>query len=229
MSKFHLAALACLLTGAVLFGASCKPSGGSPTEAYKALYTAVHKKDTQGIKRLLSKSTIEFITGTSAMQKKPFDEAIANGLTESAMGATMPEICNERIEGQYAAVEVKPANGKWEDLPFVLEDGSWKLAVGDIFQGTYKVTSKPKCIPAPTMPIPTNPGGPMPQPSNAPQPGPPGTGGAPGPGAPQPAPNQMPPAPMPGNPKTAPMDTPAPIKPPTKSGGNPVPAPTKVP
>lgn len=224
MSKFNLAALACLLAGALLFGSACKSSSGTPTESYKSLFAAVKRKDSEGIKRLLSKSTIEFIKGTSAMQKKTFEEGIANGLTESAMGAALPEICNERIEGQWAALEVKPANGKWEDLPFVLEDGTWKLAVGDIFQGTYKVTSKPKCIPEQTMPIPTNTQGPMPMPNtNAPQPP---TGGGPGPVVPQPGPNQMPPAPAP-NPKTAPMDTPAPIKPPTKSG--PVPAPTKQP
>jgi len=31
-----------------------------------------------------------------------------------------------------------PTENKWEDLPFVLEDGGWKLAVGDVFQDTYR-------------------------------------------------------------------------------------------
>ena len=213
MRKFHLAALACLLTGTVLFNVSCKSSAGTPTESYKALFNAVKKKDSEGIKRLLSKSTIDFIKGTSAMQKITFEKAIENGLTESAMGAALPEICNERIEGEWAALEVKPANGKWEDLPFHLEDGVWKLAVGDVFQGTYKVTSKPKCIPPPAMPEVTNPG-PMPQPSNAPQPGP-GTN-----------PKTVPPTPMPQTaPPTAPTE-PAPIKPPTK-GATPDPSNTR--
>lgn len=218
MRKFHLAALACLLTGTVMFSVSCKSSAGTPTESYKSLYAAVHKKDSEGIKRLLSKSTIEFIKGTSAMQKITFEEAIKNGLTESAMGAALPEICNERVEGEWAAVEVKPANGKWEDLPFHLEDGVWKLAVGDVFQGTYKVTSKPKCIPAPTMPQVTDPG-PMPQPNtNAPQPG----GGNPKTGPTAPMPQTVPP--------NAPTSAPPPIKPPTKADPNdPAQRTTKVP
>ena len=30
----------------------------------------------------------------------------------------------------------------WDDLPFINEDGSWRLAVGDIFSGGYKKPGK---------------------------------------------------------------------------------------
>ena len=37
------------------------------------------------------------------------------------------------------AVEVwNSRDSKWEDLPFVKEDGMWKLAVGDVFAGSYQ-------------------------------------------------------------------------------------------
>jgi len=41
------------------------------------------------------------------------------------------------------AIEVyNSKDSRWEDLPFVLEDGKWKLAVGDLFAGTYKSPGK---------------------------------------------------------------------------------------
>ena len=30
-------------------------------------------------------------------------------------------------------------DSRWEDLPFIKEDGSWKLAVGELFAGTFKI------------------------------------------------------------------------------------------
>ena len=41
------------------------------------------------------------------------------------------------------ALEVWNSKDKvWEDLPFIREDGAWKLAVGDIFAGTYESPGK---------------------------------------------------------------------------------------
>lgn len=125
----------------------------SPTMAYKTLYFAVKCKSTATIKKVLSAETVKFITATSAMQKKPFDEAIQHGLTESTFSATLPQICKERIKDKMGAVEVK-GTGKWEDLPFIFEDGSWKLAVGDIFNGSYQSPSEAICTPPMLMPKP---------------------------------------------------------------------------
>lgn len=129
----------------------------SPTMAYKTLYFSVKCKNPANIKKVLSASTVAFITGTSAMQKISFEEAIKHGLTESTFSSTLPEMCSERIEGKFGAVELK-SSGKWEDLPFVREEGGWKLAVGDIFDGSYQLTSKPKCTPPTLLPQPAAPG-----------------------------------------------------------------------
>jgi hypothetical protein len=41
------------------------------------------------------------------------------------------------------AVEVWNSKDKlWEDLPFMYEGGAWKLAVGDVFAGTYESPGK---------------------------------------------------------------------------------------
>lgn len=51
----------------------------------------------------------------------------------------MPPIRDERVNGDMGAVEVwNSKDSRWEDLAFMKEDGAWKLAVGNIYQGSYK-------------------------------------------------------------------------------------------
>jgi hypothetical protein len=197
MNKFRFALVACLLAGAVVLAGACKSGSGgqsSPTEAYKTLYAAVQRKDVETVKKIMSKSTIKFMTGAAEMQKKPFDQVIANGTIESNLSPTMPQLCKERIKDKWGALEVRGASGKWEDVPFVLEDGQWKVAVGDIFEGTYQKPGDTICMqPQPNVP-----------PTSAPGPNPPTGSGGPANSNTAPAPRQMPGAP-------------APIKPPTKA------------
>jgi hypothetical protein len=41
------------------------------------------------------------------------------------------------------AVEVhNDKENKWEDLPFIREDGAWKLAIGEMFANTWKSPGK---------------------------------------------------------------------------------------
>ncbi len=112
---------------------------GSPTEAYKMLYAAVKAKDKDKIKQLVSKSSIGLAEFSAAQQKKQVDDILENGFTGTTFSPTFPEIRDERIKDKFGALEVyNSQENRWEDLPFVYEDGSWKLAVGDILQDTYK-------------------------------------------------------------------------------------------
>jgi hypothetical protein len=115
-------------------------AANTPTEAFKSLHAAVKSKNTDNIKSNMSKATVEFASGVAQMQKKTPEEMFKNGLTETAMSENLPPIRNERVKENMGAIEVRNAKGTWEDLPFVLEDGRWKLAVGDLFNGSY---SKP--------------------------------------------------------------------------------------
>ena len=46
-------------------------------------------------------------------------------------------------ETEFGAVEVYNEKEKrWDDTAFVLEDGAWKLAVGDQFKGSYQSPGK---------------------------------------------------------------------------------------
>lgn len=115
----------------------------SPTEAYKMLYTAVKSKDTEKIKLMMSKGTAAFADGVSKQQNKPIAEVFTNGFTATTFAETMPEIRDERIRDNYGKVEVyNQKDNRWEDLPFINEDGGWKLAVGDIFAGTFQDPGK---------------------------------------------------------------------------------------
>lgn len=109
------------------------------TEAYKMLYTAVKSKETDKIKLMFSRSSNQFVEGVAGQQKKDISEVYKNGLTATTFAEAMPEIRDERVKGNFAKVEVYNERDKiWEDLPFILEDGGWKLAVGDLWANTFE-------------------------------------------------------------------------------------------
>jgi hypothetical protein len=111
----------------------------SPTEAYKFLYEAVKAKNTEAIKSMMTKATVGFAEGQAQMQKVDVAKVFANGFTATTFSDTLPEIRDERIKDNMAALEVRNVKeNKWEDLPFMLEDGGWKLAIGETFAGSYK-------------------------------------------------------------------------------------------
>ncbi|HVF46804.1 MAG TPA: hypothetical protein VNA17_04495 [Pyrinomonadaceae bacterium] len=134
-----------LLTVMLLAGFSCsteQPStsgAATPTEAYKQLFAAVKAKDIEAIKRNFSKKTNEFALMAAERQNSPVEKVYANGFTATTFAESLPEVRDERIAGDMGAVEVwNSKESRWEDLPFVKEDGMWKLAVGDMFAGTYQ-------------------------------------------------------------------------------------------
>ena len=114
-------------------------TSGTPTEAYKALYAAVKSKNTERIKGMMSKKTHAFAEMVAARQNNPIEKVFENGFTATTFAEALPEIRDERVSGEFGAVEVWNAKDKrWEDLGFVYEDGGWKLAIGEMFGGTFK-------------------------------------------------------------------------------------------
>jgi len=115
----------------------------TPTEAYKMLFAAVKAKDSEKIKQMMSKSTLGLAEFSGNQQRKSVDQILENGFVAPTLATSLTEIRDERVKDNFGAVEVfNPKDNRWEDLPFVLEDGGWKLAVGDIFQNTYKLPGK---------------------------------------------------------------------------------------
>lgn len=131
----------------IAIGLACnsqKATGNSsPTEAYKQLYSAVKSKNIDEIKRHLTKKTIEFGAMSAQRYGTPPEKMYENGFTATTFSESLPNIRDERISENAGAIEVwNSKESKWEDLPFILEDGSWKLAMGELFAGTFKSPGK---------------------------------------------------------------------------------------
>lgn len=115
----------------------------TPTDAYKMLYAAVKAKDTEKIKQMMSKDTQGLAQFLAERQKQPIEKSYENGFTATTFADALPEIREERVNDKFGAVEVYNQKEKrWEDLPFIKEDGNWKLAVGEVFKGSYKSPGK---------------------------------------------------------------------------------------
>jgi len=104
---------------------------GSPTETLKTFAAATKKKDAAVIRKTLSKSTMKVIEESAKKQNISVDEVLTKA--EDPEGKDLPEIRNEKIEGETATLEVKnEVTGEFDIMPFVKEDGGWKIAL-DVF------------------------------------------------------------------------------------------------
>ncbi len=119
----------------------------TPSEAFRMLFAAVKSQDSVKIKSMLSKGSMGLAEMASGQQKKPIEEVIKNGFTETTFVDDYPQIRDERIKGNFGAVEVWNAGRKqWDDIPFVLEDGAWKAAFGDAFANKWQSPGKGQAI-----------------------------------------------------------------------------------
>ncbi|MGH9946272.1 MAG: hypothetical protein ACRD6X_03640 [Pyrinomonadaceae bacterium] len=126
---------------------SCEANDDTPTAAYKRLYDAVKSKDTEAIKSQMTEATIQFASGVSQRNNTPLEKVFENGFTGSTFSPTLPEIRDERVNCNMGGIEAwNPQAQVWDDLPFMLENGKWKLAVGDLFKGTFKSPGKGMAI-----------------------------------------------------------------------------------
>ena len=110
-----------------LFCVSCaeeKPS--TPFETFKAYTKAIKQKDAEAMKALLSATSIKMHEQEARAQNLSLDEIVKR---ETLFGEnqTSVEYRNEKIEGDRATLEVKNAYSMWEKVPFVREDGVWKI------------------------------------------------------------------------------------------------------
>lgn len=115
----------------------------TPTEAYKSLYAAVKAKDAAKVKEMMSKNSLSFAEFAASKQNQTIEKTLENGFLETTFADSLPQMRDERVKGNFGAVEVYNEKQKrWDDTAFVLEDGAWKLAVGDQFKGSYQSPGK---------------------------------------------------------------------------------------
>ncbi len=107
------------------------------------LFAGVKAKDTEKIKQLMTKDTQALAGFLAERQKQPIEKSYENGFTATTFSDSLPEIRDERVKDNFGALEVYNQKEKrWEDLPFIREDGGWKLAIGEVFKNTYKSPGK---------------------------------------------------------------------------------------
>ena len=99
----------------------------TPLDTLKTYTLAIKKKDAPQMKRLLSKGSIKMAEDEAKEKNLPLDEVIQKETLFSADQRTV-EFRNEKIEGETASIEMKNSYGTWDVVPFVREDGKWKIA-----------------------------------------------------------------------------------------------------
>ena len=78
------------------------------------------------MKKTISKRMLAELEAEAKKENKPFDEY----LLSVDLSDTMPEVRNEKIEGDTAVLEIKGRGDNWRTTKFVREDGEWKLDSG---------------------------------------------------------------------------------------------------
>lgn len=99
----------------------------SPTDAMKALNEASKTNDVEAIKGLVSKGTIALLEESAKEKQTTVDELLQRD--DSMPFEDIPEMRNEKITGDKATLEIKnKLSGQFSTIPFVKEDGSWRIA-----------------------------------------------------------------------------------------------------
>lgn len=110
----------------LLFSCSGAKLPATPLETFKTYMKALKKKDTTTMKVLLSAESIKMHQQEAKSQGVTLDEIV---MRETLFSDTQKSVDfrNETIDGIKATIEVKNTFGEWEKVPFVLEDGEWKI------------------------------------------------------------------------------------------------------
>jgi len=101
-------------------------SARSPSDTFKEYVKASKKKDPTAMKILLSSATMKMHEQEAKSQNTTVDEIVKRE-TLLAPNQTSVDYRNEVINGDKASIQFKNAYGSWETLPFVKEDGQWKI------------------------------------------------------------------------------------------------------
>ena len=109
-----------------LAACSGESNPASPLETYKTYTKAIKAKDTTTMKLLLSAGSIKMHEQEAKAQNTTVDDIVKRETLLSPDQTTV-EYRNEVINGDKASIQFKNAYGSWETLPFIREDGQWKI------------------------------------------------------------------------------------------------------
>lgn len=128
----------CVALPLVLAVAACSLLSSTPTATFKHFFEASKKKDPAAIRKTLSKGSLEMFDKIAKEQNKTTDDMLKE-VDKDGKSETMPETRNEKIAGDTATLEIKnQKTDKWDTLPFVKEDGEWKIAFDKFIENMMK-------------------------------------------------------------------------------------------
>lgn len=114
-----------LALAVALFGCGAqKPA--TPLETFKTYVKAYKQKDMATMKLLLSDATLKMHEREAKAQGTTVDDVLKRE-TMIGEGQRAVEYRDENIEGDRATLQIKNVFGSWETLPFIREDGVWKI------------------------------------------------------------------------------------------------------
>lgn len=79
------------------------------------------------MKNFLSKGSIKMAEDDAKAQNRPLEEVVLNDTLFPENVSTV-EFKNEKTLDEAATIEVKNQFGIWDRVPFIKEDGEWKIA-----------------------------------------------------------------------------------------------------
>lgn len=115
-----------VLAGVALLACGSEPPPSTPLRTLEAYINAFKKKDITSMKILLSDASIKMAEQQARDQGLTVDDIVKNETLFTADQKTAG-FRNQKIEGERATIEVKNAYGTWDTVPFVLEEGIWKI------------------------------------------------------------------------------------------------------
>ena len=99
----------------------------TPLDTLKAYTQAIKRQDTAAMKSLLSKGSLKMAADEAKSQNIATDEVIKRETLFSPEQKGL-DYRNEKTEGESATIEVKNSSGTFERIPFIKENGNWKIA-----------------------------------------------------------------------------------------------------
>ncbi len=126
-----------ILSLVLLSGCTGDAKPETPVETFKTYINAVKQKDTTKMKLLLSADSIKMHEQEAKAQNLTLDDVVKRE-TLFSEGQKVVEFRDETVEGERATLQVKNSFGAWESIPFVRENGEWKIDKKGYVDGLLK-------------------------------------------------------------------------------------------
>ncbi|MGD9561902.1 MAG: hypothetical protein AB7F88_06755 [Pyrinomonadaceae bacterium] len=126
MTKYLTKILILVVLSSMLACSSVESGPASPTQTFKTYTKAIKNKDIATMKLLLSAETMKMNELEAQASGRSVDEVVMNETLFSENQKTV-KFRNEKIDGDKATLEVENTFGTWETVPFIKEDGVWKI------------------------------------------------------------------------------------------------------